>query len=307
MSNKHSYLNTQIGLTTGVHTCIIESPGMWMSKTELDQLVKDLRAIVSALGIQDLEYSIFTGSKEALDRAVITIIYRGKEKVPLAFNAMAYMNCQLKGSPAVVLHLGLTAVNPNEQAKGFTWTLYGLSTALILIKNRFRPIWISSVTQVPAVFGKVAENFGETFPNPKIHQRRTYDHLSLARQIMKNYRSVFGVGTEAEFDEDRFIIQNSYTGGSDHLKKTYEDCTKHRYDVYNELCLKQLDYKRGDDFLQIGKLDLPTIFQYVFRTIPKNRIMIVLAKSALVFFNSMLAPILQWFTTSKQFKELRPR
>lgn len=307
MSKEKSYLNIQIGSSNSIHTKIIEAPGLWMNETELRQLVLDLRAVVKALGIQDLEYGIFTGSKDSLDRGVITIIYSGKEKTPVAFNSMAYMHCQLGGSPTPVLHLGLTVVDPAEQSKGYTWTLYGLSTALILIRNRLRPIWMSNVTQVPVVLGKVAENFSEIFPNPKSQQRRTFDHLILARQIMTGYRHVFGVSQDAEFDENKFIIRNAYTGGSDHLKKSYEECTKHRYPVYNEHCLKELDYIRGDDFLQLGKLDLRTIFQYIFRSLPANRFFIFLAQSILVLLNSLIAPMLQWFTTSKQYKELRPR
>jgi hypothetical protein len=259
------------------------------------------------LGCGDLDYGIFTGTQEALNRAVITIIYDGPNKKPLAFNSMAMMPCQLRGQPISVLHLGLTIVDPDHQSKGFTWTLYGFSTILLLLKNRFKPIWTSNVTQVPTVLGKVSENFTEVYPNPRSKQRRTFDHLILARQIMLEHRGVFGVGPDASFDEERFVITNSYTGGSDHLKKRFEDCTPHRIAIYNEYSKEQLDYDRGDDFLQLGKTDLHTVFQYVFRSLPANFIMTFLAKSLLVWLETVVAPIAQWYDTSKPYKELRAR
>ena len=306
-TNRNSYLNVQIGSNRGVHTKVIEAPGLWMSSDQQAKLVQDLRKVVTALGCGDLDYGIFTGTKEALDRGVVTIIYDGPNKKPLAFNSMAMMPCQLRGQPISVLHLGLTIVDPEYQSKGFTWTLYGLSTILLLIKNRLKPIWTSNVTQVPTVLGKVSENFTEVFPNPKTNQRRTFDHLTLARQIMEYHRDVFGVGPEATFDEDRFVIENSYTGGSDHLKKKFEDCTMHRVPIYNDYCKQELNYERGDDFLQLGKTDLQTVFQYVFRSLPANFLMTFLAKALLVSLNSFIAPVIQWYDTSKPFNELRAR
>jgi hypothetical protein len=297
----------QIGSTAGAHTCVIESPGLWMNETELANLVQDLRKIVETLGIGNLDYGIFTGSKDALDRGVITVIYDGPNKKPMAFNSMAFIPCEIQGQPTAVLHLGLTIVDPNVQSKGFTWTLYGLSTALLLLKNRLRPFWISSVTQVPVVFGKVADNLSEVFPTGSPESRRSFQHLSLGRQIMKHHRHVFGVGPDAEFDEENFVIQNAYTGGSDHLKKTFNESPKYRKAKVNEFCLRSLNYQRGDDFLQIGKVDLQTMFKYVIHVIPRSRILTFLANAVLVTLESWIVPIIQWYTPSKRFNELRPR
>lgn len=304
---KKKSLHFQIGSTEKVHTVIVEKPGLWMSEKEIEKIVNDLRRVVQSVGIGDLNYGIFTGAPETLNNGVITIIYDGPNKRPLAFNVMAYMSCELRGQPIQVLHLGLTAIDPTVQAKGFTWTLYGLSTALLLIKNKLRPFWISSVTQVPTVLGKVGDNFSEVFPSPTKLNRRTYDHLELARQIMSEHRSVFGVGAEAEFDEESFVIKNAYTGGSDHLKKTFDESAKYRDERVNEFCRTKLDYGRGDDFLQIGKIDLQTMFQYVYHNLPANGVLIFLMKSFQVLLDTVIAPALQWFSPSKQFEELRPR
>ena len=44
------------------------------------------------------------------------------------------------------------------------------------------------------------------------------------------------------FDEERFVITDAYTGGSDNLKKSFAEAPKHRAPLYNEMCERELDY-----------------------------------------------------------------
>ena len=104
------------------------------------------------------------------------------------------------------------------------------------------------MTQVPAVVGMVAETFSDVYPS-RPGARRSFHHERLAQQIMGRWRHAFGVGEEAGFDTDRFVITNAYTGGSDELKKTFDIAAKHRDAIYNDLCATALDYSRGDDLL----------------------------------------------------------
>src|SRR5690606_24857357 len=98
--------------------------------------------------------------------------------------------------------------------------------------------------------------FSDVFPSPRLGARRSFDHLTLARQIMVRHRSAFGVGPEAGFNEARFVINDAYTGGSDALKKTFAQAAPHRVEAYNAFCRDELDYGRGDDLIQIGRIDM---------------------------------------------------
>jgi len=304
---KNRHLNIKLGSTKTQVTRVLERPGLWMSAEELDQLIQDLRSVVRTISIDDLDYGIVTGKKESLDKAVITIIYDGKTNRPMAFNALSIMDCTLRGKHNPVVHLGLVVIDPSVRAKGLSWILYGLTTFLLFLKNRFKPLWISNVTQVPAILGMVSESFGNVYPNPLKNTRRTHDHLVLAREIMLNHRHVFGVGTEAEFDEEKFVITNAYTGGSDNLKKTWDQAPKHRNDIYNQFAQEKLDYTRGDDFLQLGQMDVKTYYHYMIHSIPHGSKIIILYK---IFFNTFefsLVPILHWFSTSRPMGVLRAR
>jgi hypothetical protein len=87
---------------------------------------------------------------------------------------------------------------------------------------------------------------------------------------MRDHAHEFGVGPEASFDADRFVIQGSYTGGSDALKKTFDSAPKHRMAAANAFCQEQLDYGRGDDFLQIGKLDASVFAHWLAERLPED-------------------------------------
>lgn len=303
-----AYFDLQLGSSKTHLTRVLERPGLWMDETELANLTRDLRAIVDTLGIGGLYYGVAEGKKETFDNAVITLVYDGPTKRPVAFNALTLMNCTLRGENVTVVHLGLIVIDPNYRAKGLSWILYGLTTFLLFMKNRFRPVWISNVTQVPAIIGMVAEGFSNVFPNPSIGSvRRSYDHLVLAREILSKYRAVFGVGAEAKFDEERFVIEDAYTGGSDNLKKTFDQAPKHRNQIYNEFANSRLDYDRGDDILQIGYMDVWSYYNYVLHQVPGESKLGLLYRVAFSFFEFSIIPIVQWFSTGKQMGELRPR
>jgi hypothetical protein len=87
---------------------------------------------------------------------------------------------------------------------------------------------------------------------------------------MDGHRHEFGVGPDATFDAERSVIQGSYTGGSDALKKTFESAPRHRAPEANAFCQRELDYGRGDDFLQIGQVDTTVITNWMTQRIPED-------------------------------------
>jgi hypothetical protein len=291
----------------GIRTRIVERPGEWMSAHELDRIVADLKSVASrALPTGCLGYGVFKADREPLRRAILTILYREASGEPIAFNALAAMDIEMHGRRAIVLHLGLVMVDPAIRGQGLSWILYGLTCLVLFVRDQFRPIWLSNVTQVPAVVGMVAETFSDVFPRPDPTARRSFAHLLIARRIMAGCRPVFGVGPEAGFDEERFVITNAYTGGSDALKKTFESAPKHRDPRYNGFCERELDYQRGDDVLQIGRIDLAASRRYLFESVPRGSLPGVLAALAFILLQRIALPVLYWFSAERAWGVLRP-
>jgi hypothetical protein len=153
----------------------------------------------------------------------------------------------------------------------------------------------------------VSETFSDVFPSPHPGARQSFAHLQLARGIMARHRAVFGVGDEAGFDEARFVITNAYTGGSDALKKTFETAPKHRDEQYNGFCARELDYARGDDVLQLGRIDLAGARRYLLSEVPHGSLPALLAAIAMLALQRLVLPVAYWMDDTRPFGILRPR
>ncbi len=292
----------------GLATRIVESPGRSLSESELEQLVSQLRIVAGkTLPAGSLTYGIFSGERERLSRAVVTLICEEATGRPIAFNALSVMPVELDGEPIEVTHLGLVMVDPEAQGQGLSWVLYGLTTLVLFMRGGLRAKWISNVTQVPAVCGMVSDTFSDVFPSPRPGARQNFAHLQLARGIMRRHRSVFGVGEEAGFDEARFVITDAYTGGSDALKKSFDAAPKHRDEQTNTFCARELDYARGDDLLQIGRVDLAAARRYLFSEVPSGSLPALLATSVVLALQRLVLPLAHWMDDARAFGVLRPR
>jgi hypothetical protein len=220
---------------------------------------------------------------------------------------MQSLECTLRGAPLDVIHLGLTVVDPKFRQRGASWILSGFTTFLLFIKNGLQPYWVSSVSQVPAAIGMFCEGAANVYPCPQPCGRRTFEHVVLAREIMLRHRAAFGVGDDAVFDSERFVILNAYTGGSDHLKKRWEDAPAHRDQRYNEMCRRELDYERGDDFLQLGQVNLFSLWRYVSHFLPREAWALALSRTSFVLADSVALPVLQWLRPNHSQGDLRAR
>lgn len=298
-------LDTTLNSGRGLRSRIVERPGLALAPAELASLVEDVRAIAhSVLGERDLAYGVFSGDAETLSRTVLTVVYDKKTGRPVAFNALAILDADLGGRAVEILHLGLVMVRPDVRGGGLSATLYGLTCVLLFVRRQCRPLWISSVTQVPAVVGMVAETFSDVFPG-RPAARRSFQHERLARQIMGRWRHAFGVGEEAGFDEDRFVITEAYTGGSDELKKTFDQAAKHRNAIYNTLCARELDYDRGDDLLQIGQIDMRAAGRYLAKVAPPDSVLGLMGGFALLMVQAALLPLVHWLDHTQPWGSLR--
>lgn len=289
-------------------TRIIESPGLSLPPDALDQLIAQLRTVAATtLPADELTYGIFSGDRERLSRAIVTLISEESTGRPIAFNALSVMQVELDGVPVDVTHLGLVMVDPDARGQGLSWVLYGLTTLVLFLRDGLRPRWISNVSQVPSVIGMVTETFSDVYPSPRAEARQSFAHLQLARGIMRDHRAVFGVSGDAGFDESRFVITDAYTGGSDALKKTLATAPKHRDAQYGDFCACELDYDRGDDFLQIGRIDLAAARAYLFEQVPHRSLPGLLVASVVLGLQRLVLPLVHWLDDERTFGRLRPR
>jgi len=302
---KSRYLDITLPIGKGLKARVVERPGLWLAPDDLARLNADIRSVaLTTLEAKELAYGVFDPSSGQMERTIITLVVQGRDRRPVAFNALPVIEIPWRNSVREILHLGLVMVAPEMRGQNLTAILYGLACILTFVRNQMRPIWISSVTQVPAVYGMVAETYSGVFPGQI--ERPTYEQTLIVRRIMSGHRHVFGVGMEAPFDEANFVIKDAYTGGSDNLKKTFASAPKHRKAAYNDSCARNLDYNRGDDFIQIGRLDLNAARKYLTRIVPRRSVAGVAMALALIALQRIVLPVLHWFDSGRPWGDLRP-
>jgi hypothetical protein len=248
---------------------VYDRPGLWMADAELAALRAELKGVASAAIAGDLDYGVFKDSRAPYENRILCVGRRDSGEV-VGFNAMPRLELDVAGQRVLCMHLGLLVIHPSYQRMGFQGLLYGLGIFVLYRRIPQRPVWVSNVTEMPAVFGAVSEGFVDVFPSFLDTRPPPEEHLAVARAIMSGHRHEFGVGPEAVFDEARFVMQGSYTGGSDALKKSFSSAPKHRDSRANAWMEANLDYGRGDDVLQIGKLDGEVLTQWVSRRLPEG-------------------------------------
>lgn len=168
---------------------IAERPSRSLPPARLEKLRDDCSQVVAAcLDGRELDYGLFDPAGDTWDRTVVTLVRRLNDGRPIAFNAMPLLAVRQDGHDSDLLHLGLVMVDPAERSGGLSWILYGLTCFALFVRGRLRPLWVSSVTQVPAVVGMVAETFDQVYPGQE-GTKPTFVHRHLAHQLMARHRA----------------------------------------------------------------------------------------------------------------------
>ena len=296
-------LHKSIRLGEGRRATILERPARLLDGDALARFTTDLRTVAgAAVPGGDLDYGVLDPASGALDRSVVTLIH-DRDGRPVAFNALALIDL----SDERVLHLGLVMIDPRVRSGGLSWALYGLTCFLLFAREGFRPITVTSVSQVPAVIGMVARTFSDVFPDPSREGRAGLRQRLVARALVRDHAHVFGVDGRARLDEDRFVLEDAYHGGSDALKKRFEDAQGHREQVFNDWARRELDYDRGDDAVQVGRIDAGAARTFLLRQVPRSSALSVLLVAGFAALERFVLPLVHWFDVRRPFGVLRPR
>jgi len=262
----------RLPLPGGLRFRLVERPGVALASDELRKLVEDLRGVADrCVGDGRLRYGVLSGEQARLAEAVIAGIYRRDTGDMVAFNAMVVLEATVDGRPTRVVHAGLCLVDPGLRSRGLCVALTAAPAILAFLHNRLAPLWFTNVTQVPAAAGVFTTALADVFPAPGRREPPSATHRQIVAQVVGRHRSAFGVGDDAELDTDAFVIRNAYTGGSDWLKKSFAACPKHRDARFNEWCASLLDYERGDDVVQVGRMTVKHWLKMVFRLLRSLR------------------------------------
>jgi hypothetical protein len=168
-------------------------PGKWMSDLQLQRLRGELEWITHNGLDRRPDYGIFLDRRGPFENRIITLIYDKKKRIPVAFSAMPVVDIRLNGEPDTVVHLGLIVIDRRYRRKGLQFALYFPTLVGQLIRNRFRPFFVTNVSQTPAIVGAVADCFLDTYPHYDLRRRPPESHLEVAREMLQVGRVTSGL------------------------------------------------------------------------------------------------------------------
>ena len=242
-----------------MHFDVLFYPGTTMSKSSLASLTGELRSVASECFSDVPFYQALTGKKEELDRVVIATA-RDSKGTLLGFCSAIVLDVEDFGN---VLHLGLTCVSPRARGKKLTHKLTSRLLTKYLIKEA--PIggtWISNCACVLSSLGNVAQHFEEIYPSPFSKNSPGPIHLHIARTISKKFRDPIAINEDAVFNEKTFIFEGSVQGAV-FEKSATDKRFYHRDPSITNFYLDLINFERGDEVLQVGKISLFSWPKYV--------------------------------------------
>lgn len=236
-------------------------PGRYMSEAQRTELVTELREVAGECFDEAPNYQALTGNREELERAVITTARDRKGKL-LGFVSALVLKVEEVGN---VLHLGLTCVHPMARGKKLTHKLTSKMLMNYLFKESpLSETWITNCACVLSSLGNVALYFEDLYPSPYGVEVPSMTHINIAREVDRKYREPIAINESAKFNLSTFIFEGSVEGTifeKDSLDSRYHHRDKALTQYYQDI----LDFERGDEVLQIGKVSLMTFPKYVLK------------------------------------------
>lgn len=243
-------------------------PGKYLSDEKLAVLVAELRNVAKECFDECPSYQALTGEREELERAVI-ILARDKKGDVLGFCSALVLQVEEVGN---VLHLGLTCVHPAARGRKLTHKLTSkLLIKYLLKESPLSETWITNCACVISSLGNVAMYFEGLYPSPFGLEAPDYTHLNIAREIDRKYRAPIAINETAKFNINTFIFEGSVDGTV--FEKDPQDLRfHHRNKELTSYYQGILNFERGDEVLQVGKVSLLTFPKYIARkTLAKSK------------------------------------
>lgn len=236
----------------------LPQPGRYLSDGQLERLVGELREVAGECFDELPDYQCLRGTREELSDKVITVARRS-DGAAAGFCSAVLLPVEHVGE---VFHLGLTCVRKADRGAGLTHQL--TSRVLIQYLLRYKPVgrlWVSNVACVLSSLGNVALHFEDVWPSPWVEAPACSEYYMIAEAIDRRYRDKIFVTASAQFDWRAFVFRGSVKN-TVFAKEAGDVRFHHRRPEINAYYQAMLDFRRGDEVLQIGRVSLLTGLKY---------------------------------------------
>ena len=237
-------------------------PGLSFGASELRNFHHELCDVARTCLDELPDYQCLTGQREEFSRLVIAVARDPQGKM-LGFCSAYLLDT---GDDIPLLHLGLTCVLPEARGLQLTHKLTLKVVVSHLLRHSWvKPVWISNVACVLSSLGNVGLHFEDVYPSPFL-KSPSPQHRYLARLINQRYRWELLIDEQARFDEFKFVFEGSVKGTA-FEKESGDKRFFHRQGWVNQFYQNLLDFERGDEVLQIGKISFLSYPKYLWRSL----------------------------------------
>lgn len=235
-------------------------PGKYLTETQQKTFVNQLRSVAeqSLPGVPF--YQVLTGKKEDLEKALVIVVkYQGKI---IGFSSTLVL--QIPGI-GPVYHAGLVCIAPAHRNKNLLNKLFlRLMIRYFLLKMCFKKVWITNCSCVLAVLGSVELYLDKAYPALTGAKKPSEEQLKIARFISTHYRNELAINSSAYFNEKAFVFKGSVMSTCFH-KDIADTEFYHRSKRLNDFYLGLINFKNGDEVLQIGTVSLLVFLKYIVK------------------------------------------
>lgn len=240
-------------------------PGLHMGHSELQRFHGEILAVAESCLDEIPYYQCLTGDVKQYQRLIIAVA-RDPQGRMIGFCSAYLLEA---GELGDILHLGLTCVRPDARGGGLTHKL----TAKVVIGHLVRtswitPVWISNVACVLSSLGNVGLHFEDVYPSPFL-KNPTNEHVAIAKMIDEKFRWELFIDKEATFDAKNFVFRASVKGNM-FQKEEQDSRYRHREEWLNDYYGNLLDFKNGDEVLQIGRISFLAYPKHVMRNLKRK-------------------------------------
>ncbi len=240
---------------------VIFYPGKTLTPLQQQTLVEELQQVAASCFSHTPNYQALSGEKSELEKAVLCL---GRDENGRLLGFCSALSLPVDGHKNV-LHLGLTCVHPDARGTNMTHHLTSkLMLKYLMKESLFSETWITNCACVLSSLGNVAMYFENLYPSPFGPKQATQKHLDIARSVDAYHRQSIAINKRARFNAEKFVFEGS-VDGTVFEKDADDQRFHHRDESLTEFYQNLLNFERGDEALQIGKVSLLTFPKYLVR------------------------------------------
>jgi hypothetical protein len=235
-----------------------------MDENQLKQLYREIREVATICLDEIPNYQCLREDLRDMNRLIICVAKNSSGKM-MGFCSSYLLDIQ----DEKILHMGLTCVSPEARGQKLTHKLSSkVITCFLFNYSLTKASWVSNVACVLSSLGNLANYFDDIHPSPFMTQI-TPKHIEIAQFIDKNFRDELFIRKEARFNLDTFIFEESVLGNM-FQKELNDKRYHHRNPILNQFYKSIINFERGDEVLQIGKISWMTFPKYVLKKMTRK-------------------------------------